>query len=166
MMHDFPTPDDIFEELADKTAVQIDRLAPVAFDNAFRELVRYHRFLLALNTSRTPDGAPFSYAELTGDAWNAPHRQWIAQYRRLFERAMDQLPNDDHFIRSLSYAPSKLLPRPGDPELTPNVVNGILDLGPIMVHRIEAWVTKRTTISVPEGQAAEPRLTLAGSDAN
>ena len=119
MMHDFPTPDDIFEELADKTAVQIDRLAPVAFDNAFRELVRYHRFLLALNTSRTPDGAPFSYAELTGDAWNAPHRQWIAQYRRLFERAMDQLPNDDHFIRSLSYAPSKLLPRPGDPELTP-----------------------------------------------
>lgn len=164
-MRDLPSPDDIFEELADKTAIQIDRLAPVAFDNAFREMVRYHRFLLALNASRTPEGAAFSYAELSGDAWNSPHRQWIGQYRRLFGRAMDRLPDDDHFIRSLSYAPNRLLPGPGDPELTPNVVTGILGLVAIMVHQIEAWVTKRTTVTVLEGQAAEPRLTLAGSDA-
>jgi hypothetical protein len=164
-MHDLPSPDDIFEELSDKTALQIDRLAPVAFDNAFREMVRYHRFLLALNASRTPEGVAFSYAEVTGDAWNAPHRQWIGQYRRLFERAMDRLPDDDHFIRSLSYAPNKLLPGPSDPELSSNVLAGILGLVTIMIHRIEAWVTKRTTVTVPEGEPAEPRLALAGSDA-
>jgi hypothetical protein len=165
MMHDFPGPEEILEELSDKVALQVDRLAPIAFDKAFREMDRYHRFLLALSASKTAEGAVFSYAELTGDAWNAPHRKWIGQYRRLFERAMDRLPDDDHFIRSLSYACSQLLPRTGDPELPPDVVSGILDLAPIMIHRIEAWVTKRTTITNTEEQAPQPRLALAGSDA-
>jgi hypothetical protein len=49
--------------------------------------------------------------------------------------------------------------------LSPNVVRSILDLGPILVSRLEAWVTKRTTVETREGQAAEPRLALAGSDA-
>ncbi len=53
---DLPTPGQILEELADKTAAQIDRMAPVAFDDAWREMTRYHRFLLALNASRTPMG--------------------------------------------------------------------------------------------------------------
>lgn len=83
----------------------------------------------------------------------------------MFERAADRLADDHHFIRSLAYAPSRLLPGSGDPELSPNVVRAILDLGPILVSRIEAWVTKRTTVETREGQAAEPRLGLAGSDA-
>jgi hypothetical protein len=87
MRRDLPTPDAILEELADKAAAQIDRLAPVAFDGALRELIRYHKFLLALNASRTPDGAAFNYAEVAGAAWYPPHREWIRQYRRLFERA-------------------------------------------------------------------------------
>jgi hypothetical protein len=164
-MADLPTPDDIFEELADKTASQIDRLAPVAFDKALKEMLRYHRFLLALNASRTPDGAAFNYAELTGDAWSPPYRTWIGQYSRMFERAMDRLPDEAHFMRSLSHVPGALLPRPGDPELSANVVSGLLDIAVIMIHRIEAWVTKRTIVTIQEGHAAEPRLELAGSDA-
>ena len=70
MRRDLPTPDAIVEELADKVAAQIDRLAPVAFDGAFRELIRYHKFLLALNVSRTPDGTAFNFADAS--RWTAP----------------------------------------------------------------------------------------------
>lgn len=165
MTHDLPTPEDILEELADKVAMQIGRLAPVAFDGAFREMVRYHRFLLLIYASRTFEGLPFSFAEVVGDGWNAPHQGWIRQYRRLFERAADGLPDDSHFLRSLAYAPSRLLPDPGDPQLPSSVLTAILDLGPMMMSRLESWITKRTTVEIPEGQAAEPRVSLAGSDA-
>lgn len=164
-MRDLPTPEQILEELADKTAAQMDRRATVAFDGALREMTRYHRFLLALNASRTPDGAAFSFAEVAGDAWNKPHRDWVKQYRRLFERAVDHIPDEGHYIRSLAYVPMHLLPGPNDPGLPSDVTAGILDLGPMMMHRLEAWVTKRTTLDTPKGQSAEPRLSLAGSDA-
>jgi exonuclease VII small subunit len=165
MMRDLPTPNQILEELADKTAAQIDRLAPVAFDRALREVTGYHRFLLALNASQTPDGSPFNYAEVAGNSWSAPHREWIRHYRRLFERAADRLPDNSHFVRSLAYIPRMLLPRDSETELTPDVVKAILDLGPMMMHRIEAWVTRRTTLERAKGESAEPRVALIGSDA-
>lgn len=164
MRDEFTRPEEILEELVDKTAAQIERQAPVAFDGAFAELTRYHRFLLALSASRTPDGKAFNFAEVAGMAWSPPHKEWIRQYRRLFERAADKLVDDDHFIRSLAYTPSRLLPGPDDPELSPNVVSSILDLGPMLISRLEAWVTKRTVVQTREGQSAEPRLGLAGSD--
>ncbi|MGO7388863.1 hypothetical protein ACCT20_37345, partial [Rhizobium ruizarguesonis] len=88
-MRKLPTPDQILEELADKAAANIDRLAPVAFDNAWDEMIRYHRFLLAINATTLPDGSPINYAEVAGEAWHAPHHDWIKQYARLFERAAD-----------------------------------------------------------------------------
>jgi hypothetical protein len=164
-MRDLPTPEQILEELADKTAAHMDRRATVAFDGALREMTRYHRFLLALNASQTPDGATFSFAEVAGDAWNKPHQDWIKQYRRLFERAADHIPDEGHYMRSLAYVPLQLLPGPNDPGIPPDITQGILDLGPMMMHRLEAWVTKRTVLDTPEGQSAEPRLSLAGTDA-
>lgn len=165
MKRDLPTPTEILEELADKTAAQIDRRAPVAFDNAFREMTRYHRFLLALNATKTPDGGAMNYAEIAGNSWNAPHHDWMRQYARLFERAADRIPDDSHFIRSLSYAPIYLLQTSEDIDLSANVIKTILDLGPVMVHRLEGWVTKRTTIETRKGEVPEQRLTLAGSEA-
>ena len=165
MRNEFPSPEEILEELADKVAAQIERLAPVAFDNAYREMTRYHRFLLALGASRDPNGAAFNFAEIAGNAWHAPHKEWISQYRRLFERAADRLVDDRHFVHSLAYVPGRLLPGPGDSELSPNIVCAILDLGPLLVGRLEAWMTKRTTVEIRAGQVAEPRLMLAGSDA-
>lgn len=40
MRSELTQPEAILEELADKTAAQIERLAPVAFDSAFREMTR------------------------------------------------------------------------------------------------------------------------------
>src|SRR3954467_1754277 len=96
MRTELTRPEEILEELTDKTAAQIERLAPVAFDSAFREMTRYHRFLLALSASRAPDGAAFNFAEVAGNAWHTPHKEWIRQYRRLFERAADRLAADPH----------------------------------------------------------------------
>lgn len=165
MQSELPRPEEMLEELADKVAAQIERLAPVAFDGAYREMTRYHRFLLALGASRDRSGTAFNFSEVAGNAWQAPYQEWITQYRRLFERAADRLADDNHFICSLAYAPSRLLPGRGDPELSPNVVRAILDLGPMLVARLQAWVTKRTTVETRAGQAAESRLTLGGSDA-
>lgn len=165
MNHELPTPDQILEELADKVAAQIDRLAPVAFNAALDELVRYHRFLLSLNSARTPDGAAFNYAEVASGFFpRAPHLQWLSQYSRLFERAIDRISEDSTFIEQLAYVPLMLLPRTDDPEPTPAVVRSILNLCPTLVHRLEAWVTKRTVAENLNGQTATQRLSLAGSD--
>lgn len=164
MKRDLPAAEQIIEELANKVAVQVDRLAAVAFDNALDELVRYHRFLLALNASVSPDGTPFSYAELaSGFLPRPPHLIWISQYRRLFERAANRLGEDAYFIERLAGVPIRLLPRPGDAQQPPGIFMAILNLGPGLTHRLEAWVTKRAAVATVEG-TSQPRFSLAGSD--
>jgi hypothetical protein len=95
-----PTPAEILEELVDRAALQIDNLAPVAFDAAVKELTRYHRFLLIVNAATTPDGKPFNYAVVPGEAWSGPHNEWIREYRRLFERAASRIGGDSDFLQS------------------------------------------------------------------
>jgi hypothetical protein len=165
MTRELPDPREILEELADKTASQIDRLAPVAFDAALNELTRYHRFLLNVNATRGPDGKPFNYAAVPGEAWRAPHNQWISQYRRLFERAANHIGDDPGFMEKLANVPLRLLPGRDDPKMSDEVLKAIIDLGIILIHQIEAWVTRRTVAETTPGTAASPRISLAGSDA-
>ena len=165
MTRNLPSPDQILEELADKTAVQIDRRAPVAFDAALDEMTRYHRFLLAVSASRTPEGTPFSYAEVPGAAFRGPHWNWLRQYARLFERAADRIGDDQSFMTKLAYVPFKLLPGEGGAELSFGILKGIIDLGPMLVHRLEAWLTKRTKLDNWPQDSASPQLSLTGSDA-
>lgn len=165
MRADLPSPKQILEELSDKAIEQIDRLAPVAFDGALEELVRYHRFLLSLNGSRDPEGRPFSYAELSGYGWSSPQEEWIRPYIRLFERAANRISDNSHFLRSLSHVAESLLNDPEVGEKPAATVRAIVDLQILLMHRLEAWVTKRTTVEVQENESAQPRLVMAGSDA-
>jgi hypothetical protein len=160
--HDLPTPEQILEELADKAVTQIDKLASVAFDAALNEMVRYHRFLLSIYAAETPDGVSFNYAEI-GGLMPAPHDEWIRQYGRLFERATDRIGDDPSFVVKLGSVPTRLLDD-GDAKFSSAVLRRIVDLGPILAHRLEAWVTKRTTVDNAPSEAASPRLTMAGSD--
>jgi hypothetical protein len=164
MKDDLPTPDQIMEELADRAIAQVDRRAPVAFEGALDELVRYHRFLIGLYATQTEDGQPFNYAEVSGAAWNAPHVEWIRQYRRLFDRAVERIPDEQSFVEKLSYVPYRLLDAEPGTRLSKSVVESILDLQPILMHAIEAWVTRR---SILEGDAnvVGERVGLSGSDA-
>ena len=153
MGNDLPTPEDMLEDLADKTATQIERLAPAAFDRAYNEMVTYHRFLLTLNATTAPDGSATSFAEISGGSFSQPYWIWTRQYRRLFQRAASRLSDDDHFIRSLAHTPSRLLPGPNDPELPKAIVQSILQLGPTMIHRIEAWLSNRASVDSSEATA-------------
>ena len=165
MTRELPTPDQILEELADKAAAHIDRIAPVAFDAAFDELIRYHRFLLSVHASRSTEGLPFNYAAVAGEAWRAPHNQWIGQYRGLFERAANRISDAPDFFEKLAHTPMRLLPHQDEPQHPDDVLGAILDLNLYLIHRLEAWVTKRTVTETTPGSSASPRLQLAGSDA-
>jgi len=162
---DLPTPEQILEELADRAAVQIDRLAPIAFEAALKELIRYHRFLLALNASRSPEGSPVSLAEVSGSSWLAPHQEWVRQYRRLFERAADRLSDDPEFATRLAYVPRELLPRDGEFDLSDAVLRSLVGLVPILAHRLEAWVTGRSNVeSTEDALGTGKQLALTESD--
>lgn len=164
MKRDLPLPNKILEELVDKAGLQIDRLAPVAFDAALAELIRYHRFLLSVNATRTEEGKPFNYAAVPGESWSAPHTEWIRQYRRLFERAASQIGNDSDFIAKLAHVPLRLLPGRDDPEMSEDVLKAIVDLGVMLIHQLENWVTKRAVVETDTARAPSPRMSLAGSD--
>ena len=165
MRTDLPGPEDVLEELAEKTAAEIDRLAPLGFDRSLQEMANYHGFLLRLSMTQATDGAVVSYAEVAEGPWSVPHTRWTRQYRRLFERAANRLPDDDHFIASLAYVPHKLFSGTNDVELPHSVKSAILRLGPILIHCLENWITKRTVADTLQDEAATPRVALAGSDA-
>ena len=157
-----PTPSDFLEELADRVIAQIERNAITGFKGAFEELTRFHVFLLDAHNTETDQGQPMSLAEV-GDFWDVPYRDWIRQYRRVFESAADKIGVETTFIDTLGRTVMRLLP--GDAaELSPAVVTSLLDLGVHEVIVLEDWVTRRTTIDVAADQAAQPRLQLAGSE--
>jgi hypothetical protein len=164
MAREMPTPDQMLEELVDRVGANIDRNAPIAFDNSLRELVRYHRFLLELSSTSTASGNPASYAEVPGIEWSAPHQRWIYQYGRLFQKAAERIPDDRHFMRSLIQVPLGLLSQWDETRLPGNVVRAIVSLGTTAIFRIEAWVTKRTTVEVQNDEPAMPKVGLSGSD--
>lgn len=163
MARDLATPDQILEELADRVVAQIDRRAPTGFESALDELTDYHAFLLDLYAAKSKDGSPLNYAELREDGWQQPHQRWIRQYRRLFDRAAERIPDEHRFIVTLGYVPGRLLGSKWDDRLSPAVVAAILDMQPILMHAIEAWVTRRSGVEADIEGLAE-RTSLAGSD--
>lgn len=164
MRTELPTQAQIIEELADRVASQIDLGKPVAFDNALEELIRYHKFLLGLSASTTPDGRAFSYAELSGLWMIAPHEEWIGQYRRLFEHAANRIPDDDHFIVSFAYAQGRLLQLPHDLQASKSVIQAVLNLYPAILFAVERWVTRRAISHSDHGERQKSNVVLAGSD--
>jgi hypothetical protein len=157
-----PTPSNFIEELADRVIAQIERNAITGFKGAFEEFLRFHVFLLDAHNTQTDQGQPLSLAEV-GDIWDVPYREWIRQYRRMFESAANKIGVETTFIETLGHAVIPLLP--GDAaELSPTIVTSLLDLGVQEVIVLEAWVTRRTTRDVPQDEAAQPRLQLAGSE--
>jgi hypothetical protein len=159
-----PSPSDVLEELADKVIVGIDNLAVTTFRSALDEMLRYHRFLLDAYTTKDPRGFPFSYAEITGDRLGAaPHHDWVREYRRIFEHAAGRIAQETDFVTALANVPARLMPRQAT-SFSPTIISAILDLGPILLGRLEDWLTRRLTVESSPGQSASPRLVLAGSD--
>ena len=163
MRNELPTQAQIVEELADRVAAHIEQRRPVAFDSAHKELVRYHRFLLGLSASTTPEGAPYNYAEVAGGDWRPPHQSWMMQYRRLFDLAAERIPDSDHFLVNLAYSLAQLLRLPEGLVATQAISEAVLDLFLSLMHAVQAWVTRR--LVTVTGNSPVERLVLAGSDA-
>ena len=158
---DLPTSDQIVEGLTSKVLAEIDRRAPVAFEEALDEMIGHHHFVLAWNASHSPDGTPANFA----DHSNNPLGIWSGQYGRLFGRATDRIGDDDSFIHHLTRVPYRLLLFDGGYGLSHPIVEAILDLYGGLAYQLQAWVTRRTVADTLPGESATPRLTLAGSDA-
>jgi hypothetical protein len=120
-----PTPSDFLEELADRVIAQIERNAITGFKGAFDELTRFHVFLLEAHNTQTDQGQPISLAEV-GDFWDVPYREWIRQYRRVFESAADKIGIETTFIETLGHSVMRLLPSDAA-ELSPPIVTSLLD---------------------------------------
>jgi hypothetical protein len=159
---DLPTPANFLEELAERVIGQIELAAVTGFKSALDEMIRYHRFVLDIHDTRSAEGQPMSLAEV-GGFWEAPYEEWIRHYRRVFAKAADKIRDDTSFFNRLAHAAFQLLPSDASGK-SPAVVTSLLDLALHEVVMLEAWVTRRTTVDVPEGDVAQPRLGLAGSD--
>ena len=153
-------PDNFLEQLIDRLIGQIEQGAVTGFRAALRETVRYHRFILAAQSTKDDAGNPFNMAEV-GGYFSRPDADWVRQYRRAFAAAADKIGTDTTFIDRLSNLAMSLAPRDGL-NFSPRVFETLLELGPQAVLSLEDWVSKRTFNSsetVPENQAM-----LSGSD--
>ena len=157
-----PTPTNLLEELEDKVIGQIERLAVTGFRTALEEALRYHRFLLDIQNSKDDSGKPLNLSQI-GGFWEAPFQEWVRQYRRVIEKAVGKIGIDNYFIESLGNVTVRLLPRDANGIAAP-VVESLLDIPVHEVVLLEAWYTRHTTLEVIEGDAAQPKLKLAGSD--
>lgn len=156
-----PGPSDMLEELADKVIVQMNRQAVTSFQTAYEEMTEFHKFLIDAYATKDETGKDFSFAQM-GD-WSALHREWIRQYRRLFENAVEYIGRENDFIHTMVYVPLKLLPSNAR-HTAPEILTGLLDLSNILVHRLEAWVTKKRHYSLAPIKEAPLANQLAGSD--
>lgn len=155
-----PDPSDMLEELADKAITHIGRLAVTSFETALSEMVDFHQFLIDAYATRDEAGKPVSFAQI-GD-WQALHKEWIRQYRRLFERAVENIGRENDFVDMLAHLPMRLLPREAK-NAAPEVTVGLLDLPNIFVHRLERWLSQRRIYEpAQQGQPSVPRV--AGTD--
>ncbi len=163
MNTDLPSPTGILEELADVVINEIDRLAVASFELALDDITSYHKFLFAAYATKDENAKPFSYAEVEATWFGKPYQEWLREYQRIFERAADRIREEPDFISILARLPLRLLPSPITDYSSP-IIEGILDLEPMLVSRIENWRTKHVFLAPADDQGVLARLNLSGSD--
>lgn len=138
-----PTIEQLVEEQVERVLERMRRRASVAFEAELGELRRLHRFLLAASTSTVKSLADVNLVEVSDELWLTPHDRWTWHYRRIFEAAVELIDVDDRYIASVADVIPALLRREEGVALTAGVVDGILKLGPMLMHTVEDWVAHR-----------------------
>lgn len=141
-MRTLPAIEDMMEELADQVLAQMNRQAVTGFKSSLREMVDFHKFLIATHTTQD-NGKAFSFAQISdGWAWGPPYKEWSEKYIRLIDKAAELIDADNTFIAYLSGLPSSLLPR-SYKDIPPEMVTDLLGLSCHLVWKMEGWVSNR-----------------------
>jgi hypothetical protein len=155
-----PTPTNFIEQLVFKVVSQIDAGLPNGFDNALREVIDFHSFVLSSQNARDESGNLINLAQVSDGLFTRPDYEWLREYRRAYAAAINKMTSDGWFVRGMSGLVVRLWPT--DPDTYPSsILQNIIDLGRHQVAIFEDWVTKRAVIPPPETTAAPD---LAGSD--
>ena len=166
-MRNLPNIEDMMEELADQVLVQMNRQAVTGFKTSLREMVDFHKFLIAAHTTQD-NGKAFNFAQISdGWTWGPPYRDWSSKYVRLIDKAAELIDADNTFIAYLSSLPSSLLPK-SYRDIPPEMVSDLLGLSCYLVWKMEGWVSNRrvdylTTFNHTPPHPMEQSFPLSGS---
>lgn len=153
------TVSDILEELADKAITHINRSALTSFEAALVEMVDFHYFLIEAYTAKDENNSVFSYAEV--GEFLPLHKEWLRQYRRVFERAVAYIGRENRFVERLAHVPAHLLPSDAS-QAAPKVTVDLLDFHLFAVHSLERWVVRhRVEAAIREGEQEASQLPSA-----
>jgi hypothetical protein len=144
-----PTPTTLLEELLDRVIGQIDRLTQVGFKSALFEAADYHRFLLETQDTVDDKGQPLNFSQI-GGYFQRPYEEWVHQYRRVIEKAVEKIGIDNYFVNYMGHIIVLLLPRSAVGVATPTVVS-LLDIGAFEVSLLERWFISATSIVTRDG---------------
>lgn len=160
ILDDLPTPAELLQQFADGVIASMDAGSLTGFENTLRDMREYHRLLLELYATTDDHGHPASYAMLD-EGWGSLHHSWLRTYRGVISRAVAKLDEDSEYFSTIAYVPYGLLATRD--RLPPPLVRSILDLGSLMIDRLEEWFSKRALAAGAE-RSREKGLTLIGSD--
>lgn len=157
-----PARGEFLEQLITKLDRQIEVGALSGFKSALREVLRYHRFLLAAQNTTDINGRPFNIAQIS-TYLSSPESDWIHEYRHPFASAANKIGNDTSYINTISMVVSRLMP--GDPiNWPPQILTSILSLGSIEVHALQNWVTRHAVSEDSGGTINRLEVKLAATD--
>jgi hypothetical protein len=160
IQEDLPTPTELLQQFADSVIASMDARSVTGFENTLRDMREYHRLLLELYATSDDNGNVTSYAMLD-EGWGPLHRAWLQTYRGVIGRAISKLDEDPQYFTTIAYVPYGLLATRD--RLAPQLVRSILDLGSLVIYRLEEWFTRRAITSGAE-RSRDNGLTLIGSD--
>jgi hypothetical protein len=155
-----PTPTNFIEQLVSKLVSQIEAGLPTGFDDALKEVIDFHAFVLSAQNTRSEEGPRVNLAQVSDGPFMQPDHAWLREYRRAYTAATNKMTSDGSFVRGMSRLVVRLWPQ-GAAAYPPSVLQNILDLGRHQVVVFEDWVTRRAVIPPPETNVARD---LAGSD--
>ena len=128
----FPDVDDIFKDLSNKVATQINHCEIEEFEETWTEMINYHREFI------------FDLKE--------PYK-WIKCYKRIIDISLHQMPINIEFVNKILETPNRLLINWEHKESQEKVqhfneiITGILALHCILFEHIEKWITYRSKLN-------------------
>lgn len=154
---DLPAPGDFLEQLVDQLVRHMANNANTGFRATIKELVSYHRFVLAAQNTEDDEGHAANFAQV-GGWWSRPDADLVHKYRRAFFAAAEKIGIDTSFIEEMSSLVWALIPEDGI-SYPSSVIRALLDLGLHEVIALQEWVKRNAVIVSMSEEGTYSQLT-------